>query len=334
MTSAINTGTINVNYPTPGVNNNSQGLRNNFTGTKDNLDIAATEITELQSKVLLKSALTGQTLNNDMNNGIIKNVQTLGFRASTYNLGTNSGTMNIDLTLGDVQYATLAGDTSLTFSKWAPENTQSSVQVILTVVAGQVIRLPYNSAVPPSTPTGVIYGTSTVEGYSIVGSDSTITVGQGITRLHFEFTSIDCGTTIEIVPIDRPRVATQVKTSVAPSLADVTLSGTITSSTSSTLVTGVGTFFTSELTTGRVITDSAGTVIGTVAAIASNTSLALATNALIVLSSSVYKGQNIPVGQVGDIIGDIRSDGDYIYLAVANYNGLTAIWKRTPLSGY
>jgi hypothetical protein len=210
MTSAINTGTINVNYPTPGVNNNSQGLRDNFAGTKDNLNIAANEITELQNKVLLKSAITGQPLNNDMNNGIIKNVQTLGFRASTYNLGTNSGTMNIDLTLGDVQYGTLAGNTNLTFSKWAPTGTQSSVQLILTVTPGQVIGLPYSTAPSPSTPSGVIYGTDTIEGYNLSGSVSTITVGTGITRLHFQFNSTDCGTTIEIVPVDRPRVSTQI----------------------------------------------------------------------------------------------------------------------------
>jgi len=217
MTSAINTGTINVNYPTPGVNNNSQGMRDNFAGTKDNLDIAANEITELQSKVLLKSALNGQPLNNDMNNGVVKNLQTLGFRSSTYNLGTNSGTLNIDLTLGDVQYGVLAGNTSLTFSKWAPTGTQSRVQVILTVVPGQVINLPYTSAALPSTPTGVIYGTDTIEGYNLSGSISTITVGEGIFRLHFEFSSIDCGTTIEIVPIDRPRQSTQIQGIPVPS---------------------------------------------------------------------------------------------------------------------
>jgi hypothetical protein len=217
MTSAINAGTINVNYPTPGVNNNSQGLRDNFAGTKDNFDIAANEITELQSKVLLKSAITGQPLNNDMNNGVVKNMQTLGFRSSTYNLGTNSGFLNIDLTLGDVQYGTLADDTNLTFSKWAPAGTQSSVQLILTVTPGQVIGLPYTSAVLPSTPTGVLYGTDTIEGYNLSGSISTITVGADITRLHFQFNSTDCGTTIEIVPVDRPRRTSQIENTAVPS---------------------------------------------------------------------------------------------------------------------
>lgn len=198
MTSAINTGTINVSYPTPGVNNSSQGFRDNFTGINDNLQIAANEITDLQSKVLLKSALTGSVLDNDMNNGIIKNVKTLGFRASTYNLGTNSGTVNIDLTLGDVQYGVLAGNSNLTFSKWAPANTLSSVQVILTVTPGQVITLPAS----------VTLGTSTIEGLTGLA----ITVPVGVTLLHYVFNTIDCGTTIEIVPVNRPRVATQIAT--------------------------------------------------------------------------------------------------------------------------
>jgi hypothetical protein len=216
MTSAINTGTINVNYPTPGVNNSSQGMRDNFAGIKDNLDIAATELTQLQSSVLLKAPLPGQILNNDMANGIIKNVQTLGFRASTYNLGTQSGTVNIDLTLGDVQYGVVASDINLTFSKWAPTNTLSSVEVILTVTAGQVITLPYSPPALGSPESGVIYGTGTIEGFS---GTNTITVPTGVTRLHWKFNSLDCGTTIEIVPIDRPRKATQLATNAPPTTA-------------------------------------------------------------------------------------------------------------------
>lgn len=183
-------------------------MRDNFAGTKDNLDIAADEITELQSKVLLKSAITGTVLNNDMSNGVIKNAQTLGFRASTYNLGTNSGTLNIDLTLGDVQYGVVAASISLTFSKWAPTNTQSSVQVILTVSPGQVITLPAS----------VSLGTDTIEGLS----GSAVTVPAGVTQLHWQFNSIDCGTTIEIVPVNRPRQATQIALSTPPATATST----------------------------------------------------------------------------------------------------------------
>lgn len=211
MTSAINAGTINVNYPTPGVNNSSQGLRDNFSGIKENFITTASEITALQSSVLLKQALSGSTLNNDMNNGLIKNAQTLGFRSSTYNLGTNSGTLNIDLTLGDVQYGTLSGDTTLTFSKWAPTDTYSSVQVVLEVVAGQRINL------PATANTGVIYGVSTISYYDPVSKN--ITVPAGVTRLHLQFNSLDCGDTIEITTVDYPRQATQIYNTTPPTLS-------------------------------------------------------------------------------------------------------------------
>lgn len=81
--STINTNGMNVNYPVPGVNNDSQGFRTNFASIKNNLDTASTEITDLQNKVILKSALANTTLNNDMANTLISNALTRGFRAST-----------------------------------------------------------------------------------------------------------------------------------------------------------------------------------------------------------------------------------------------------------
>ena len=57
MTSQINPNNIDGLYPTAGVSNNTQGMRDNFTNTKTNFQYAADEITDLQSKVLLKAAL-------------------------------------------------------------------------------------------------------------------------------------------------------------------------------------------------------------------------------------------------------------------------------------
>ncbi len=55
--SNINTSSIDVNYPTPGVNNSSQGFRDNFSAIATNLNTAGTEITELQQKAVVKTAL-------------------------------------------------------------------------------------------------------------------------------------------------------------------------------------------------------------------------------------------------------------------------------------
>jgi hypothetical protein len=202
MTSAINTGTINTNYPTAGVNNPSQGFRDNFAGIKNNLDTAGSEITDLQSKVLLKSALTGTTLNNDMTGGQISNVLTLGFRGTTYQLGSNmSGTQDIDCTKGDVHYGTVTGDLNLTFSKWAPAETKGTVELILNVQPGQKITLPAT----------VTNGIDSIEGYTSGGVSEVVIIPANVSRVHWLFSSIDCGSTVEIQPIDRPRVTNQIK---------------------------------------------------------------------------------------------------------------------------
>jgi hypothetical protein len=71
MTSAINPNNIDGAYPVAGQDNNSQGFRDNFTNTSTNFQYAADEISDLQAKVVLKAALTGTVLDNDMNNQLI-----------------------------------------------------------------------------------------------------------------------------------------------------------------------------------------------------------------------------------------------------------------------
>ena len=204
MTSTINTGSIDVNYPIPGVNNNSQGFRTNFTTIKNNLTTAATEISDLQNKSILKSALTGTTLNNDMANAKISNVLTLGFRATTYNLGSNlTGTVTIDITNGDVQYGTITDDIQLEFSRWAPDGTQSNVQVILTISNPlAIIDLPDN----------VTIGFSTIQNYQANADTPGGTIGlpSDSTQIHYLFSTVDCGTNIEISPVNLPRQSQQI----------------------------------------------------------------------------------------------------------------------------
>lgn len=60
MASNINPDNIDGTYPVEGENNDSQGFRTNFTNTSSNLQVAKDEIDELQSKSILKSAITGE----------------------------------------------------------------------------------------------------------------------------------------------------------------------------------------------------------------------------------------------------------------------------------
>lgn len=206
MTSAINTNGINVNYPVPGVNNNSQGFRDNFNAIRTNLNTSANEITDLQNKVVVKQALDGTVINNDMANAVISNAVTRSFRASTYNLGNAlSGTVLVDVSLGDVQFGTIAGNTILSFGGWAPSGTQSSLELVLGFSNTQAVV---------SFPTNVInntdYGSATVENYSSGGNFVTLTVPYGVTQLDFNLTTLDCGNSIYIEPLNRPRQSTQI----------------------------------------------------------------------------------------------------------------------------
>lgn len=203
MTSAINTNGINVNYPVPGINNSSQGFRDNFSAIKTDLNTAATEITDLQNNVVLKQALTGTTLNNDMANTLISNAATRGFRASTFNLGNAiSGTVMVNASLGDVQYGTIAGNTTIQFAGWAPAGTQSNVQLQFAISnANAVISFP--TAVANSNTL------STLENF--VPGTANITIPYGVSQLDYRLSTVDCGNTILIEPYNRPRIDTQIQ---------------------------------------------------------------------------------------------------------------------------
>jgi hypothetical protein len=111
--------------------------------------------------------------------------------------------------------------------------------------------------------------------------------------------------------------------------------GTITVSTSSTGVTGVGTAFTSQLSVGTLIYNAAGTYVGKVASIASNTSLTLSANGAVALSGVGFKYtlpvNGIPTNEIytTHIISDVDLDSYCITVATAatatGYSGGTTI---------
>jgi len=205
--SSINTNPINVNYPVPGVNNNSQGFRDNFASIVTNLNTAATEITDLQNNVVVKQALSGTTVNNNMANTLISNASVRGFRSTTYNLGNAlSNTVLVDVSLGDVQYGTVAANTVINFGSWAPTGTQSNVQLNLSVSnATAVLQFSSNVIISNNT------GSSTLENFSNIGGLTSITVPYGVTELNYLISTVDCGNTLYITPINRPRVSTAIQ---------------------------------------------------------------------------------------------------------------------------
>jgi hypothetical protein len=228
--STINTNPINVNYPVPGINNNSQGFRDNFQNIKLNLDAAASEITDLQNKAVLKAALanTAGFINNDMANTLISNASTRSFRSTTYNLGNAlSGTVLVNASLADVFYGNVSNNVTLQFGSWAPTDTQQIIYLQL----GKPVANPgddtnYNINFPPEAVyDNNNYGLTILQNYNNNGS---ISFPYDISLLNLKISTVDCGNTLYIEPVNRSAQSSQIQTRTPPptgQLGDV--SGTV-----------------------------------------------------------------------------------------------------------
>lgn len=320
--SRINAGTINENFPVTGVVNNTQTFRTNWASMRDNLDIAQTEITELQSQVLVKNPLKDVTIDNNMNGTLISNALVSGFRHTTLNLGNNiSGTLSIDVSAADVQYATVTGSVSLEFTGWPATSgnlscVQSNVQLLLTrddSSANTVVYFPFT----------VNQGTATLENYNGNGTGGFVTFPTGVNDLHFNFSTLTQGATIEVQPINRPRKYTPAATGTVTTL--------IVEASGPGLVVSNGTI----TTNGNISVTNTGViqvVAGANISVSANTGNVTITN--ISALSRIPLGVPNPVGSPQDTLGSIASDGQYIYVCTAAYDGVNNIWKRASLESF
>lgn len=184
MTSAINPNDIDGTYPVAGQDNNSQGFRDNFTNTKTNFQYAANEITDLQTNAVLKAALTGTTLDNDMGGSPLSNANISDFSAVAAILGSLSGSVTINYIAGHYQTVTTGGSLSLAFTNFPAAGNFGIVRVQITVTS---------TAYTVTLPAAVSVGTSNLQGYS----SSVITFNRAGTYT-YDFTTSDGGTTISV----------------------------------------------------------------------------------------------------------------------------------------
>jgi hypothetical protein len=191
MTSAINPNNINGAYPVAGQDNNSQGFRDNFTNTKTNFEYAATEITDLQNKAILKSALTGTTLNNDMAGSLLSNAQLQDMSATVVALGSVTGSQVIDYEAGPYYTLTTTGSVTLSFSNFPTAGTLGCCRVRIAIAS---------TAHTLTLPAAVTIGTANLQGYA----SNIITFNQTGTY-EFEFETVDAGATISVFDLNRNR---------------------------------------------------------------------------------------------------------------------------------
>lgn len=188
MTSNINPNDINGAYPVAGQDNNSQGFRDNFTNTSTNFQYAADEITDLQNKAVLKAALTGSTLDNNMNGSLLYNAQLQQMTNTVLPLGTGTGTITLNFANGSYQTITTNGPISFGFSNLPAAGVEANWTVSVTVAStAHTITFPTAVSVNTAGIQGLDTATNVMEfaaagtyafTFSTVNGGSTITLSQ------------------------------------------------------------------------------------------------------------------------------------------------------------
>ena len=191
MSSNINPNNIDTAYPVAGQDNDSQGFRDNFTNIKTNFEFAQQEITDLENKVVLKAALTGTTLDNDMGGSLLRNAKLQGTRATRIAPTDTAGNITVDFSAGSYyKISQLTGDISLGFTNVPSAGNYAEWTVQLTQPSS-----PYTVTLPAA----VSVGNTTLQGCdanNIVGYASSGTYA-------LKFYTSDGGSTIAVEDLSR-----------------------------------------------------------------------------------------------------------------------------------
>jgi len=250
MASNINPNNIDGTYPIAGQDNNSQGFRDNFTETKVNFQYAATEITDLQTKAVLKAALTGTTLDNNMADNLIYAAKVQDFSFTKVAPTPVTGTLTLNYASAHYQtYDTAsAGSVTLAFTNFPPTGSYGYMKLQITVSS---------VAYTMTLPAAVSDGLGGIQGISpgTAGVSNTITFSAtGV--YEFGFGSYDGGATITVFDLNRALTNFSGITG-----SSISVSGNVTGGNVNTsgLVTATG-----NITGGNLITGGLSTVTGNI----------------------------------------------------------------------
>lgn len=250
MTSQINPQDINGNYPVAGQPNNTKGFRDNFTNIKTNFEYAANEITELQNKAVLKQALAGGVLDNNMNDALIYAAKIRDFSGTLVQVTTTSGPVSIDYTAGHYQAISTTGSIGLGFSNWPANNSAGWVRLTINIT---------DVAHTVTLPNSVTNGLVGLQGYSA----GVITFG-AIGTYSFDFVTYDGGNNITIQDINRPLSYFSAPVTIDSNLAvngNISVTGNIVGNFVATTQTFAGNLTGGNLLTSGVMS-AAGNVTG------------------------------------------------------------------------
>ena len=191
MTSQINPNNIDASYPVAGQPNNTQGFRDNFTATQTNFQYAENEINDLQNKAVLKAALTGTTLDNNMNDALIYAAKIQDFSATSVAITATAGSIAVSYSAGHYQTISTTGNINISFSNFPVTPACGYIKLQL------VIDNPGRTVTFSGMST--LYGTTGVQG--MVGN--TITFASTGTY-EFAFQTNTGGSTVTMFDLNRP----------------------------------------------------------------------------------------------------------------------------------
>jgi hypothetical protein len=194
--SNVNPNNINGAYPVAGVDNDSQGFRDNFTNIKNNFAYTQSELSDLQSKAIVKSALTGTTLNNNMGGTLITSAQYQDFRETEYDNGIVSTNVTLDHSRAHYHRVQTNGTITIAFTNFPAAGTVGRIRVRINVTSTS------HRVIWPS---GLIYGTQYLQDYNQINNSVGYTQS-GTGYYWYEIISDDGGSTYTIFPLSRPRM--------------------------------------------------------------------------------------------------------------------------------
>lgn len=199
MASNINPFNIDGTFPIAGQDNNSQGFRDNFTNIRNNLGFAKTELEDLQNKAVLKSALSGGSIDNDMEGTILQNVTLQSYRSTFYQLSKGvDNTIVMDFQDGNTQYYDLDdGPVTITdITGWPSANDSVSTTMTLWIRVGT--NLTYTVTIPVD-PAGTAeeWGYYDLAGALVVGNTCVLSFDRP-GNYFYEFTSSDEGLNVHV----------------------------------------------------------------------------------------------------------------------------------------
>lgn len=203
MASNINPFNIDGTYPVAGQDNDSQGFRDNFTNIRNNLGFAKNEIEDLQSKVILKSPLSGATLDNNMSGATLSFVNLKSTTDAVFPITKSpfSNVITANYNNGNVQYYKIDNSSvALEITNWPSGAVYS--RILLWVTVDNPVAYTLTIPVKASDFTAEDNGYYNISGGTVTGSNVVIRFDQRGNYL-FEFVTSNNGRDVVVRELSR-----------------------------------------------------------------------------------------------------------------------------------